>query len=206
MFRRNYPPSPKNRRSQRYNEVPEHELRCTNAYINDINFCPSCGKKLNPTLTRENRNAWRHTQQTQRQQYQSNSSYNSGDSGTGFMSAVVAIILIVIMVSCSDTGASSNTSKRREGIDEYPNSDTIVSNTEDVPVTPISNDIKTEASAPQEYISYRVKQNDTLYSIAQKFLGDGNRWTEIDALNKIEKLPNGSPLIFEGLELRLPLN
>ncbi|GAA2554847.1 hypothetical protein GCM10010423_65030 [Streptomyces levis] len=47
--------------------------------------------------------------------------------------------------------------------------------------------------------SYTVKDGDTLYSIAKKFLGDGNRYTEIKTLNKLT-----SDTISPGQKLKIP--
>jgi len=47
--------------------------------------------------------------------------------------------------------------------------------------------------------SYTVKDGDTLYSIAKKFLGDGNRYTEIKTLNKLT-----SDTITPGQKLKIP--
>ncbi len=50
--------------------------------------------------------------------------------------------------------------------------------------------------------TYVVEKNDTLYSIAAKVLGDGNRWREIFELNK-DKLARPEALKI-GMELKLP--
>jgi len=47
--------------------------------------------------------------------------------------------------------------------------------------------------------SYTVRDGDTLYGIAQKFLGDGNRYTEIKSLNKLT-----SDSITPGQKLKIP--
>lgn len=47
---------------------------------------------------------------------------------------------------------------------------------------------------------YVVKSNDSLWQIANKCLGDGNRYSEIVGLNNI---PDGET-IFEGMRLKLP--
>lgn len=49
---------------------------------------------------------------------------------------------------------------------------------------------------------YHVRKNDSLYAIAEKHLGSGNRWEEIRDLNK-DRLNNGSVLRV-GLRLRMP--
>lgn len=50
---------------------------------------------------------------------------------------------------------------------------------------------------------YNVKKGDCLWSIAEKFLNDGKRWTEIYENNRDEIGDNPS-LIFEGTELKIP--
>lgn len=50
--------------------------------------------------------------------------------------------------------------------------------------------------------TYTVKQGDTLWAIAKKYLGDGNRYTEIYNLNK-NKVSNPN-LIYPGQVLTLP--
>lgn len=50
--------------------------------------------------------------------------------------------------------------------------------------------------------TYTVKQGDTLWAIAKKYLGDGNRYTEIYNLNK-NKISNPN-LIYPGQVLTLP--
>ena len=52
-------------------------------------------------------------------------------------------------------------------------------------------------SEPKIYV---VKSNDSLWQIANKYLGDGNRYSEIVGLNNI---PDGET-IFEGMRLKLP--
>lgn len=58
----------------------------------------------------------------------------------------------------------------------------------------------TPASTPGG--SYRVQSGDTLYKIAQRMLGDGNRWQEIYNLNRnVLSSPN---LVYPGQVLKLP--
>jgi len=57
----------------------------------------------------------------------------------------------------------------------------------------------TASSSPGES-TYTFRQDDTLWSIAERFLGSGSRWTEIAELNGIGN-PNEIP---NGLVLRLP--
>lgn len=55
-------------------------------------------------------------------------------------------------------------------------------------------------SIPSNNVSYTVSSGDSLYAIAQKYYGDGNRYTEIAAANNITN-PN---MIYEGQELIIP--
>ncbi len=54
------------------------------------------------------------------------------------------------------------------------------------------------------YIEYRVKKGDSLYKIAKKYLGSGNRYKEIQELNR-KKLAGGNDLEV-GVILKLPRN
>lgn len=47
--------------------------------------------------------------------------------------------------------------------------------------------------------TYKVMHGDSLWGIAQRYLGDGNRWPEIKALNNLE-----SDTIYSGQVLKLP--
>lgn len=53
----------------------------------------------------------------------------------------------------------------------------------------------------QSYISYSVKIGDSLWSIAEKLLGSGNRYQEIKSINNLS-----SDTIFPGQILKIPLN
>jgi nucleoid-associated protein YgaU len=52
--------------------------------------------------------------------------------------------------------------------------------------------------------SYTVQKDDTLFKIAEKVYGNGNRWTVLDKANKVGRLPNGNPLIFVDAKLVVP--
>lgn len=56
-----------------------------------------------------------------------------------------------------------------------------------------------EPKHQQQYIEYTVEDGDTLWGIAQKFLGDGTRYTEIQQLNGLD-----STIIYIGNVLRVP--
>lgn len=60
------------------------------------------------------------------------------------------------------------------------------------------------SSASANYIEYRVKKGDSLYKIAKKYLGSGNRYEEIRELNK--KQLAGSYDLEVGAILKLPRN
>jgi N-acetylmuramoyl-L-alanine amidase len=59
------------------------------------------------------------------------------------------------------------------------------------------------ATSPQEseptYTTYVVKDGDTLWLIAKKLLGNGNRWSEIATLNGIK-----GTIIYAGQKLKIP--
>lgn len=59
------------------------------------------------------------------------------------------------------------------------------------------------ATSPQEseptYTTYVVKDGDTLWLIAKKLLGNGNRWSEIANLNGIK-----GTIIYAGQKLKIP--
>ena len=55
-----------------------------------------------------------------------------------------------------------------------------------------------------EQKTYTVREGDSLYRIAVKALGDGNRWTEIQKLNA--KLIGSDGIINPGMKLTLPGN
>lgn len=52
--------------------------------------------------------------------------------------------------------------------------------------------------------TYVVQKDDTLFIIAQKMYGDGSKWRVLDRANKVGRLSNGNPLIFEGSTLAIP--
>jgi LysM repeat protein len=59
------------------------------------------------------------------------------------------------------------------------------------------------ATTPEEvepaYVSYTVKKGDTLWEIAKKFLGKGQRYTEIKTMNGLT-----SDTIYTGQVLKIP--
>ncbi|MCC5831375.1 MAG: LysM peptidoglycan-binding domain-containing protein [Phycisphaeraceae bacterium] len=57
-------------------------------------------------------------------------------------------------------------------------------------------------TAPPRQRTHTVRQNDTLWSIAQQYLNDGNRYREIVELNR-QSIPNPDRLTV-GVELRIP--
>ena len=50
---------------------------------------------------------------------------------------------------------------------------------------------------------YNVKKGDCLWNIAEKFLNDGKRWTEIHENNR-DAIGDNPSIIFEGTELKIP--
>lgn len=62
-----------------------------------------------------------------------------------------------------------------------------------------------EVEASQDgQLRYRVRANDTLYAIAKRTLGSGDRWADIYNLNK--DLLRGGVEVEPGMVLRLPAN
>lgn len=71
-------------------------------------------------------------------------------------------------------------------------------------------EVKEEESKPKEkqVVTHSVKQGESLWRIAQQYLGDGNRWRELVELNKeayptLEKNPN---LIYTGWQIKVALD
>ncbi len=62
----------------------------------------------------------------------------------------------------------------------------------------------TRTAQPPALGEYVVQPNDSLYAIAKKFMGTGERWKELRDLNK-DRLPNGEVLRV-GMRLRVPAN
>ena len=53
--------------------------------------------------------------------------------------------------------------------------------------------------------SYTVQEGDSLWIIAQKYLGDGNRWNEIYSYNNNKSIIGGNPsLIKSGMVISIP--
>lgn len=63
----------------------------------------------------------------------------------------------------------------------------------------IKNKNLNKAGASQKYEDYIIGKNDTLWSIAQKTLGNGARWPEIQKLNNIK-----GTTIYAGQTLKIP--
>ena len=54
-------------------------------------------------------------------------------------------------------------------------------------------------NSPQNYFEYTVQKGDTLWDLAQKYLGSGTRYTEIKTLNNLT-----SDTIYAGQTLKIP--
>ena len=52
--------------------------------------------------------------------------------------------------------------------------------------------------------TYTVDYGDTLFDIAQRAYGNGSKWSLIDNINHLGRLPNGNPLIHAGNVLVIP--
>ena len=61
---------------------------------------------------------------------------------------------------------------------------------------------KEDATSPADWSIYYVRKGDSLWSIAEELLHDGNRWIEIYELNR--DVIGGNPrLIYEGMEFKI---
>lgn len=188
---RNYPRNSKNNRT-----------------YSSVNYCPSCGTPIN-TLGNSQypRRQYNQDERRYNQTYQSRSSCSSV-----LVPIAVFIAFIIIIASCS-AGSYSAFSNSPSGQDvniKYNN---------DIP-SPESESVAYQISEPmssaevkvqevnqpygQTSRTYVVKSGDTLYRIAVEMLGDGSRWVEIDRLNNLGRLSNGSVLIHPGQVLILP--
>ena len=56
-----------------------------------------------------------------------------------------------------------------------------------------------EKKTQPSYKTYKVKEGDSLWVIAEEFLGDGNRYPEIKKLNGLS-----SDIIYTGTVLKIP--
>ena len=61
------------------------------------------------------------------------------------------------------------------------------------------NGFTSETNSSQNYFEYTVQKGDTLWDLAQKYLGNGTRYTEIKTLNNLT-----SDTIYTGQTLKIP--
>ena len=61
-----------------------------------------------------------------------------------------------------------------------------------------------QLKAQMSITSYEIQPGDTLFTIAMQVYGDGSKWTLLDRVNKVGRLPNGNSLIFAGNKLVIP--
>lgn len=61
------------------------------------------------------------------------------------------------------------------------------------------NGFKSKQNAEKNYFDYIVQKNDTLWGLAEKYLGNGTRYKEIKSLNKLS-----SDIIYAGKTLKIP--
>lgn len=61
------------------------------------------------------------------------------------------------------------------------------------------NGFKPSKSSNKNYFEYTIKKGDTLWDLAVKYLGNGNRYNEIKALNGMS-----NDIIYEGKTLKIP--
>ncbi len=76
------------------------------------------------------------------------------------------------------------------------------SNSTTQPLVRTSNPPPNQGGSGDPYIRYRVREQDTIWMIAKKTLGNSDRWAEIYNLNR--DLLSGSTQLKVGMVLRLP--
>ena len=168
-----------------------------------VNYCSNCGVPINnPANTNYPRRQYDQDARRYNQKHQTRSSCCS-------VLVLVAIIIafITIIASCN-VGRSSAYSDLPTGQDiniKY-NNDILTPISESVDYQTMEAMSSSEVNqpfspAPRTYV---VKPGDTLYRIAVETLGNGSRWTEIDQVNNLGRLSNGSVLIHPGQVLILP--
>ena len=167
-----------------------------------VNYCSRCGAPVN-TRAHSHHHRRRYNEDKRRydQTHQNRSSCSSVLVPIAVMIAVIAII-----ASCN-VGRSSASSGLATGQDinfMSPESENAVYQVSE-PISPAEIEVQGSnqpfESTPRAYV---VKPGDTLYRIAVEMLGDGSRWTEIDQLNNLGRLSNGSVLIHPAQVLILP--
>ena len=174
-----------------------------NRTYSSVNYCSNCGTPINKAANRS---------YSQRQYNQDARSYSQKHQTSSSCSSVlipaVTIIALIITIAAYNVSSSSAYSGLSTG------QDTNIKYNNDIP-TPISESVEyqitgaiSSADVNQPSIStsrtYVVKPGDTLYRIATQMLGNGSRWIEIDRLNNLGRLPNGSVLIHPGQVLIIP--
>jgi len=172
------------------------------------NFCANCGVPLN---------AFGNPQHSRHQHYQYdrkfNQSYQNGSScSTMLVTLAVIVAFIIIIASCNVSSSSASPDlpvSQDMNIDYNSNITTTEAGNGAYPISWPGSLIEVnaqEVNQPSESIlrTYVVKPGDTLYRIAVEILGDGSRWAEIDQLNNLGRLSNGSVLIHPGQVLILP--
>jgi len=185
-----------------------------------INFCPSCGEQLVFPNTKRKSNRWDTSTQYQRknQQYDQDTynqdTYQNSSSCSSVLVPVLVVITIIIVIASCNIASSSSVSSALPVVNdvnvEYK------SNTTESGVSNVAYKVSDLVLTNDEYVqvedqinqpaarTYMVKPGDTVYRIAVEVLGDGSRWVEIDQLNNLGRLSNGSVLIHPGQELILP--
>ena len=102
----------------------------------------------------------------------------------------------------SDSGESGGSAEETpdtpdssEPPQESPNTPDLPEPPQESPVTPET----PQTPGSQEYFEYSVKRGDTLWKIAQRYLGKGSRYSEIIELNHLT-----SDRIYPGMALKIP--
>ncbi len=172
-----------------------------------VNYCPRCGEPID---------IYRKSQYPQRRYNQSERSYTQSYQNRSSCSSVVVAIAVIIalvgiLASCN-VGSSSASSDLPtvQGMNiKYnniasPEAESVVYQISE-PISSIEGNVQ-EVNPPSQPTSrtYIVKPGDTVYRIAVEMLGDGSRWIEIEQLNNLGRLANGSVLIHPGQVLILP--
>jgi DNA-binding SARP family transcriptional activator len=132
----------------------------------------------------------------------------------GLNQAVVSRLVGAILLLAPVSGAS------RPVAAEVPPRPTAIVTTVDqhrapraqpTPATPATTQARPVRAAEAQRSAYVVQPDDTLWDIAERHLGDPNRWPEIYELNKGRRLPDppggrfvNPDLIYPGQVLRLP--
>lgn len=173
-----------------------------------VNYCPTCGI---PIRSWENQQHTKHHYHQDARQF--NQTYQNRPSGGNILFPIgVIIVILIVVVSCNVSASSaasdlpSSQSVTSDYIDNSLSSEKENKIYEVSMPAPTNTEYNDQQGFPYEanVHTYIVKPGDTVYHIAQETLGNGSRWVEIDQLNHLERLSNGSVLIHPGQVLIIP--